>query len=57
MLVYLVTVTALGDAVFGTDLLGKPVGAGAVPVEARFRIWLSRLLQMHLVTHEESTGE
>jgi AcrR family transcriptional regulator len=57
MLVYLVTVTALGDAVFGTELLGKPVGAGAVPVEARFRIWLSRLLQMHLVTHEESTGE
>jgi AcrR family transcriptional regulator len=42
MMVYLVAVAALGDAVFGAELLGGS--------EAGFRLWLSRLLQMHLLT-------
>ncbi len=53
MLVYLVTVAALGDAVFGADLLGTASGTDSATAEARFRAWLSRLLQVHLLTYEE----
>jgi len=53
MLVYLVTVAALGDAVFGSDLLGVASGTDSETAEIRFRNWLSRLLQVHLVTYEE----
>jgi AcrR family transcriptional regulator len=53
MLVYLVTVAALGDAVFGSDLLGTANGIDSATAEKRFRSWLSRLLQVHLMTYEE----
>ncbi len=54
MLVYLVAVAALGDAVFGANLLGKAKGAETETAETTFRAWLSRLLQVHLVTYEEA---
>lgn len=53
MLVYLVTVAALGDAVFGSDLLGTASGIDSATAEKRFRRWLSRLLQVHFMTYEE----
>ncbi len=53
MLVYLVTVAALGDAVFGADLLGTASGTDNSTAERRFRAWLSRLMQVHLLTYEE----
>jgi len=46
MLVYLVTVAALGDAVFGAELLGDP--------KTDFRAWLSSLLQMHLLSFRDT---
>jgi AcrR family transcriptional regulator len=58
MLVYLVAVAALGDAVFGADLLGAANGAEAgARSQQIFRAWLSRLLQVHLVTYEERHPE
>lgn len=57
MLVYLVAVAALGDAVFGPDLLGKAAGEETERAELNFRAWLSRLLQVHLVTYEEANPE
>jgi hypothetical protein len=53
MLVYLVTVAALGDAVFGADLLGTASGTDSATAERRFRAWLSRLMQVHLLSYEE----
>ncbi len=53
MLVYLVAVAALGDAVFGSELLVKSDGDGDGIGSAKFRAWLSRLLQVHLVTYVE----
>lgn len=53
MLVYLVTVAALGDSVFGADLLGTASGTDSQTAERRFRTWLSRLLQVHFLTYEE----
>ncbi len=58
MLVYLVAVAALGDAVFGAELLGTANGAEAgARSEPAFRAWLSRLLQVHLVTYEEQSPD
>jgi AcrR family transcriptional regulator len=48
MLVYLVTVAALGDAVFGGNLVASP--------NQTFRPWLSRLLQTHLLTGSGEVG-
>lgn len=56
MLVYLVTVAALGDSVFGADLLGTASGTDSQTAETRFRTWLSRLLQVHFLTYEEDQG-
>ncbi len=49
MLVYLVAVAALGDAVFGANLLANPANQ-------TFRPWLSRLLQTHLLREGGGVG-
>lgn len=54
MLVYLVATAALGDAVFGTELLGTAPGNETERARLRFRAWLSRLLRTHLVTYTEA---
>jgi TetR/AcrR family transcriptional regulator, repressor for neighboring sulfatase len=46
--VYLVAVAALGDAVFGKELLGHADPEAAATAQNQFRLWLSRLLQLHL---------
>jgi AcrR family transcriptional regulator len=53
MIVYLVATAALGDAVFGTELLGTTPGRETERARQRFRAWLSRLLRTHLVTYTD----
>jgi len=53
MIVYLVATAALGDAVFGTELMGTAAGRETERARQNFRVWLSRLLRTHLVTYTE----
>jgi len=57
MIVYLVATAALGDAVFGTALLGTEPGRETETARQRFRAWLSRLLGAHLVNCEGETTD
>lgn len=54
MIVYLVATAALGDAVFGTELLGTAPGRETERARQNFRAWLSRLLRTHLLTFNEA---